>query len=127
MLESNEVDKIANTIVGLKESLAKLSKESTELRKEKEELEWQLIKMLEDNNVSKMEIGKHKILLSKSIVPTVKDWDKVYQYILDEDKLHLLTKSIKAAAFREEVELREGKEIPGVEPFEKITLSVKEI
>jgi hypothetical protein len=59
--------------------------------------------------------------LKSSVVPNVKDWDAFHQYIAENGYFHLLDRRPNAAGCREAFE-RFGA-IPGVEPFNKRTLS----
>jgi hypothetical protein len=67
---------------------------------------------------------KAAISLKVSVVPTVKDWTKAHRFIKMNNALHLLERRISSAAFKEELEIRKGRPIPGIEKFEKETLSL---
>jgi hypothetical protein len=53
--------------------------------------------------------------LNKNPVPSVKDWDKVYAYILKTKEFDLLERRFGKAAYKERIE--RGEKIPGVETF----------
>ena len=55
--------------------------------------------------------------LKNTDVANVKDWDKVYNYIHRHKAYHLMFRRIADAAFREELELRGKRGIPGIEIF----------
>lgn len=62
---------------------------------------------------------------TSTIVPTIKDWDKVQAWIEENDAMYLLTKKISSDGYREL--LKSGEEIPGVEPFDKQGFSVRKV
>ncbi len=63
------------------------------------------------------------VSISETDVPTVKDWDLVYDYIKTNDSFYLLQKRMSAAAFRELLNL--GHEVPGVENFKDRKLNLR--
>ena len=63
------------------------------------------------------------VSISETDVPTVKDWDLVYDYIKTNDSFYLLQKRMSAAAFRELLVL--GHEVPGVEIFKDRKLNLR--
>lgn len=95
-----------------------------ELEAEKSELEKQIFIQLDELGVDKTSIkGTGTVGINEQIVPQAVDWDKFYDYIL-EDKVRfmLLNKALNAPSFREALVI-EG-EIPGLVPFTRRTLSV---
>lgn len=62
--------------------------------------------------------------IKKSVVPSVQDWDKFYAFIKKGNLFHLLERRAAAAAYREQLELRKNKPIPGVVSFEKTTVGL---
>lgn len=62
------------------------------------------------------------IKIKRSVVPNVVDWDKVYAYIKKNDAWELLHRRISITACKERWDNK--KDVPGVETFTKIGLSV---
>ena len=58
-----------------------------------------------------------------SLVATVADWDKVFAYVKRHNAFDLIQKRINNAAARERWD--DNKEIPGVEQFDRVTLSLR--
>lgn len=56
-------------------------------------------------------------------VPSVVDWDKVYEYIAENEAWGLLHKRISTEAWRERLNAKDP--VPGIDPFTVTTLSVK--
>ena len=59
----------------------------------------------------------------ETVVPQIDDWDLVSEWIKKNDALYLLHRRISSVAWKE---LRDmGETIPGVEPFTKISVSLR--
>jgi len=92
-------------------------------------------KLKEDAALERMEKeGTSKITgefatMSISIitVPQVKDWDKFQAYIKRNSAFHLLERRPAAKAWREEVESRRNRPVPGVEGFQKHSLNLRNV
>ena len=63
--------------------------------------------------------------LTYTVVPTVKNWEALYKFILETNQLHLLEKRVATGAFRELNSA--GSVVPGVEPFTKIDINLRNI
>lgn len=63
----------------------------------------------------------------KTAIAHVKEWDKVYNFILRHKKFELMQRRISDGAYRELLETRKGKLLPGIETFEKKSISLREI
>ena len=78
-------------------------------------------------NVMKASGLKGTASIIKTVVAHVKEWDKVYNYILRHKEFHLMQRRISDGAYREILEKRKGKLLPGIETFEKKGISLREI
>lgn len=58
-------------------------------------------------------------------VPTVEDWDALYEFIRKKRRFDLLNRALNAAAVTEMWE--NGETVPGVVPFQAVTVSVNKI
>lgn len=85
--------------------------------------EGQLIKAMQVEGMDGAKVeGVGSVSINTSQKPNIKDWDAVLDFVLDGNR-HLLKKEIKGAAYRDMLE--SGIEVPGVEPFEKVTLNFR--
>jgi hypothetical protein len=80
---------------------------------------------MKDEGVLKITGHEATVSVSINTVASVKDWDKFYKYIRKNDAFHLLERRPASKAWREEVEIRRGKVVPGTEGFEKRTLNLR--
>ena len=107
----------------LKQESAVIEKSSETIKAQENEIE---VHLLDSFGKSDLEGARGKLAVAGvniSTVPTVKDWDKLYAYILKNKAWDLLQKRASATAFRERWD--DEVVIPGVEAFTVIKLSLK--
>ena len=97
------------------------------LDEHKRALEELVLAQLDDLGIDKASGAKASVAVSEKTVPTVKDWDAFYTYILRKKAFHLLERRPAVAAWREEVESRKGDLVPGTESFVKRTLNLRSL
>jgi hypothetical protein len=85
-----------------------------------------LERMTEEGTI-KVTGTKATITVSIQTVANIKDWEKYYRYIKQHNAFHLLERRPASKAWREEVEIRRGKPVPGSEGFEKRTLNLRNV
>jgi hypothetical protein len=59
-------------------------------------------------------------------VPQIKDYDAFWKFVRRSNKPELLQRRVSTTAWREVKELRRDGKVPGVETFEKVSLSLRE-
>lgn len=96
-----------------------------DLKKHYREKEEKIIEQMVEEGALKVSGHEATISMSVNTVATVKDWDAFYEYIRKEDAFHLLERRPASKPWREEVEIRRGEAVPGVEGFEKRTLNLR--
>jgi hypothetical protein len=89
------------------------------------EKEQKILERMKEEGALRVTGQKATISVSVNTVANVKDWDKFYRYIKKNDAFHLLERRPASKAWREEVENRRGKVVPGTEGFEKRTLNLR--
>ena len=67
------------------------------------------------------------VSLKETTVAHVLDWDKVYNFILRHKKFELMQRRIADGAYRELLEIRQGKQVPGIEPFNKKGINLRKL
>lgn len=95
------------------------------LKKSYREKEEKILAQMQEEGALKVTGFEATISLSIQTVASVKDWDAFYDYILEEKAFHLLERRPASKPWREEVEIRHGQAVPGVEGFEKRTLNLR--
>lgn len=94
-----------------------------ELKEEFDRKQWELMQQMEDAGLDQAKSNSATVFVSKDVMPTVKDWEALTQYIKDNDAHYLFQKRITQTAWKELVEM--GEEVPGVEAFEKPKLNMR--
>lgn len=93
------------------------------LKKEQEEKEIAVLKALGAQKLEQSRGSKGSITISRRPVPQAKDWDKIYGYINKHKMPYLLEKRVSSKVYNEIIATIRGGKIPGLETFEKVTLS----
>ncbi len=112
-------------LLEIRERRRELSAEDKTLKEEADGLEESLIVLLRQQDSTRISNKNGIAIISETIVPTVDDWDAASEYIIENQALHLLTRKIASAAFREMLE--SGQEIPGVRAVTKVDLNLRAI
>lgn len=119
------------TIGGLIDDLQRIRLKVKELNAQISELE--AVKAAKESDLLILMETQHTtqgrgILASASkkveVVAQADDWDKLYPFIARNKAWHLLQRRLNNAAFREMLEQRNGKPIPGLVPFNKVSISL---
>mgnify|MGYP001824856248 CR=1 FL=1 len=68
------------------------------------------------------DVEEYKAKIKTTTHATVKDWPKFYGYVKRNNAWDMLQKRVNDGAYRERLD--NGKNVPGVEPFSKISISL---
>jgi len=106
----------------LKANIKALYAAAKPYEKELEKVEMELLTQLTDQSMShaKFEIGS--VSITESIVPSVKDWSIVHNYLRETNQLYLLERRVSVTGFRDH--LKTFGAVPGIEPFTKRAVSI---
>lgn len=87
-----------------------------------EELDLKILKILDDQGVEYLVVGTRRYGINNQVVPSVKDWDALYHWILENKAPFLLQRRVTATAYEEFVD---AGEIPdGIIPVQLHKLKV---
>lgn len=86
-------------------------------------LESELLTRLDDQGMLQGKTTAGTATITTTIQPVVTDWDALHEHIKETGDFYLLQKRPAAAAFRELHQ--SGEKIPGMEAFEKRTISLR--
>jgi hypothetical protein len=124
--------KLAGTIGDMIDQLALLRDRKRELEAqvaviegEYAGVEEQLVEKLAQQGIDASRGTKASCSISKTVVASVTDWDKVYAYVKRTGHFQIFQRRIADAAYRELLEA--GKKVPGAEPFIKKRLNLKSL
>lgn len=106
----------------LREERQAIAKKAEEVAKKETELKDHVLNTFKKDDI---EGAKGKLAtagINRRTVAQVKDWEKFYKYISKHKAFELLQRRVNDGAYRERLEA--GEVLPGVEPFQVVTLSL---
>lgn len=112
-----------DALFALREKKRKHDEAIKELEKQMSTLQQELITQMQTEGITASKGKKASISISDNIVPQVEDWDAFYEFIRKKKWFHLLERRPSVSGCRELFE-KNGR-IPGVMPFNKITLNLR--
>ena len=130
VVETPIIEDLTAQLIENRNELRELSAQEKVLKKEKEELEIRLRDAMQAVGTDMARANGHTISIQTRIVPTLKDYDTFGEWFAKEIQDHpeyisLFERRISSPVYRELLETMEGEEIPGIEPFEKWSISLR--
>lgn len=122
MASASPIGQHIQRLVEIREALADLSSQEKALKSERDEIETHLFQYLDEQGLDRTGSRTHLVAINETTVPSVKDWNAVAQYVVENDATYLFERRLSAVAFRDLV--NQGVTIPGVESFTKRSLSL---
>ena len=114
-----------DAIFKLRGKLAEQQKKVDEGKKKLEQMKFDLIEHLHKQGIE----GSKGKLASVSITTAVHaqpvDWDAFHEFVYENKAAHMFYRRISDTTFREMLEMRGGEAIPGVDAYEKESLSIR--
>ena len=116
MEETRTMDELLTALTNTRAELKTLQTQEKGLKGRKMELEARIASTLEQQRIDRVGNDDCTVSIKKEVVPTVEDWDQVYQHLIDTKQFELLQKRMSATAFRELLQM--GMNVPGVKATE---------
>jgi len=107
----------------LRDEKRQLNAEIKALDDEYQELEAALLAVMDGQNTQIAATKRVHASISEQVVPTVEDWDALYEYIKETDQLHLLQRRVATPAWRELLE--SGEQVPGTASYTKRSVNLR--
>lgn len=114
---------IISELLQMKADLSAINKEAESIKREISVLEGEIINYLRQQDVQSLSTTGGRVTLVKEVVPTVTNWDAVFDFVKNNDAFYLLQKRISSTAWREFTQ-QEG-DIEGIEAYETTKLSTR--
>ena len=118
----SKLGEMIDAVHALRAKRIEMQREVDEIKGNEERMKREIIALLKDAAVEGATGQAANARVTKKVVPTVKDWSALYQYIRDTDAWDMLDRRCNAAAFR--ARLDDGVQVPGVEAYEVEDLSI---
>ncbi len=116
-------EQLMDGLLSIRDERKKIKDREKELIAEWRDLEAAFLAQLDEQGAKRAGTDAGTATITENILPTIKDWDALTNYILKEGATHLLQRRVSSAAFRE---LRDaGVEIPGVEAYVQRQISLR--
>ena len=129
MKEEFSLEQVAAAIVAIRDEITKINKEADKkvkaLDREKEALEKYCDQKLEQSGVESAKTASGTIMRQEKIRFTTEDWEKMYQFIEDNDAFELLEKRIHQTNMRRFLEDNPDKEPKGLNAFRETKIVVR--
>jgi len=113
------IDRLAKAREHVRDARAKLEAEEDIFR----HLENDVLNALTDARLELASGSLATASITKTLVPTVKDWEKVEKYILKHKAFDLLQRRMSDKAWR--LRYEDGEEVPGTTPFTVVRLNLR--
>ena len=118
-----EMGKLIDKLAKVRERVRTLRSKLEALEDSYRELEDQVLHALTDAKLEKASGALATASISKTVVPTAKDWQEVEEFILKNKALDLLQRRLSDKAWR--LRYEEGILVPGTEPYTVIKLNLR--
>lgn len=119
------IGRLINQMSALREKRRALAAQDKELVKQYDELETQLLALMDAEGTTKSSSGKATATITENINFNIQDWDSFMAYLSKKKLYHLVQRRVSAPSVRELFESK-GK-VPGLEPFVKREISLRNI
>lgn len=128
--ETPIIEDLTSQLVEIRDELRDLATKEKVLKKNKEEIEIRLKQAMEAVGIDLARAHGHTISIQHRTVPTLTDYDSFTEWFTDNIQEHpeymsLFERRISAPVYRELLEEFEGESIPGIEPFDKWSVSLR--
>lgn len=115
----------ADKLFELRNKRLAMQKEADAVAAEETALKNHIIKNLPKSEASGVAGKLARVTVVTKEIPQVKDWDAFYKYVKKTSSFDLMQKRITDSAIKERWE--DGKEIPGVEHFNVVSVSINKV
>lgn len=123
--ETTAVSALIDRLLDIRGQITALNKEVDTLKQARDEAEQQLIESMDALGTDQVRNEHATASVTERVVPQVEDWDRFTTFIMRNKALYLLERRPAATAYREMLEQRKGRPIPGVQSFTKRTIGLR--
>lgn len=124
-MAKTQFDGFIDEIMSIDAEIKAFDKEITALKKTREDLKERLIKSMDAAGTDQVRNDSFTATLSEVVVPQVTNWDRFYTFIHKNKAYYMLERRAASVAFRDTLEERKGRKIPGVESYTKRSVGIR--
>jgi hypothetical protein len=125
-MQTETVGSLIDGLFDLREERRELAATDRILKTRYESLETRLMAALDGQEMTQARGGKATATVCEDDYATVVDWDRLYQYVAQNQAFHLLQRRINNAPWKEFCALN-GQPVPGTDIFRKRTIALRRI
>lgn len=115
----------ADRLYQLRQKRLEMQREVDKVAAEESALNEHIINTLPKSEASGVAGKLARVTVVTKQIPQVKDWDAFYKYVKKTGQFDLMQRRIAGAAIKERWEA--GKEVPGVEHFNAVSISINKV
>jgi len=115
----------ADRLYQLRQKRLEMQKAVDHVEAEEKALRSYVIEVLPKSNASGVAGKIARVTVITKTIPQVNDWPAFYKHILKTKQFELMQRRVADGAIQERWEL--GKKVPGVEPFNVVTVSLNKV
>jgi len=123
--KTKALDTMIDDIFDIRNEIKALNKQVDGLKAQKEEMELKLMEMMDAVGTDQSRSSVATATITETVVPQVTDWDAFWKFIMRNKATYLVERRAAAVAFRETLEQRKGRPIPGVSSFTKRSVGIR--
>lgn len=125
-MQAETVGSLIDGLFDLREERRELAAAERMVKSRYEALEARLMAALDGQDMTQARGGKATATVSEDDYATVVDWDRLYQYVAQNQAFHLLQRRVNNAPWKELCALN-GQPVPGTDIFRKRTIALRRI
>ena len=115
----------ADRLYLVREERLKLAKDVAKMEAEESALKEHIVNILPKSDSSGAQGKVARVSVGTKVVPSPRDWELIMKYIKKNDAFDLLQRRLNTAAVEER--WANKKEVPGVEKFTAVTVSINKL
>jgi hypothetical protein len=125
VLDNKTPGSLIDLVFVLREQRKLIEARADLIREDEKRIEEHLIQRLDKQELNALAGKLAKCSLTRTRMANAKDWDAINGYIESHDAWDLRNKALNQAALRARLEA--GEDVPGVEWFTKVSLSIRKV
>jgi hypothetical protein len=118
----SELGGAIDALYNLRETRLDLERKAKEYKQEEQDCRNAILECLSESGLEKASGMRATCGIKRSTIPLVTDWDRVFEYIVANDRFDLVQKRISVLAWRDLY--NDDIDVPGTEAVEDIDISL---
>ena len=122
---ADRLDERIDELYKIRDKVRQLTAQIKELNADFKQKHDDLIRTMDEVGTPTARGSLASVVITETTVPTIEDWGKVSEWVMENDAIYLLHRRISSGPWNE---LRDaGQNVPGVTPFTKRAISLTKL